>query len=138
MNPMYPNTPRSDFAFYCVWIFHVPQDKACFIEIIHFKGPHWLTAIVQTPYINVTNFMNNMELKRRYIYFNSRKAPASITIGNYSEIQIDLREEIIQPIRSVKEVFYANIAAVPFGDPGKLKCTNKLSLHLYVVKYIKT
>ncbi len=119
MSPMYPNTPRSEFAFYCVWIFHVPQDKACLIEIIHFEGPDWLTTIIQTPYKNVTN-MNTIELKRRYFIFGSKQAPASITIGNYSEIQIDLREEIIQPIRSVKEVFYANITAVPFEDPGKL------------------
>ncbi len=112
MSPMYPNSPRSDFAFYCVWVIHVSSNFACFIEIIHHEGPDWFTTLIHTPYIN---------MRRKYFHFNSTTAPASITIGNYSEIQLDLREEVIQPIRSVKEAFYATITPLPFGDSGNHK-----------------
>ena len=114
-SPGYPNTPRSQLAYYCDWTIQIPQDMACFIEIKQFEGSEWFVVLIDTPESTVDRLL---------LHFNSTMQPSSVTIANHSVISLNLREEVIQPRRSEKEVFFANIIAKPKEDESNV-FTNK-------------
>ncbi len=114
-SPMYPDVPHSQYAYFCSWIIHVPDNMACMIEILDFQGPEWLNAIVRIPsysYKGETEFVRHFEITSDF-------APNSITIGQYSLLYVDLMEQIIQPKRRKSHVFLANVSALPSEDDSR-------------------
>ncbi len=84
---------------------------ACLIEIKQFEGSEWLAVLLHTP--QSTDY-------RVHFHFNSTMQPSSVTIANHSVISLNLREEVIQPRRLEKEVFFANIIAKDKADESNL------------------
>ncbi len=118
-SPMYPNVPHSQYSYFCSWMIQVPDKMACLIEIQDFQGPDWLDAIIRIPsyiYQGQTGFVKRFEISSEY-------APNSITIGQYSILYFDIREEQIQPKRGKKHVFLARVSALLSEDDSKY-CTS--------------
>ena len=108
-SPLYPRTPRSEFAYQCNWIIDVSEDATYLIEIIEFEGPYWFKFVIFAP---------GYDGERYFVLFESKHAPKSITIGNRNQLFLSLREEEVIPTRTIGQVFYANITALPIDNNG--------------------
>ena len=108
-SPSYPKIPRSALAYQCVWIIDTLYDMAYFFEFVEFFGPRWYKTILNAPGYEGDNF---------YFEFNSSYSPKSITMAKRSTILIILREEKVLPDRGSRQLFMANITALPIDDYG--------------------
>ena len=110
-SPSYPNTPRSELAFTCIWIIQLFRDMACLFDIIDFDGPRWLILTISA----TTESKEDLDIR-----FYSAVHPNNITIGNRSEIVFKLFEDTLYPRRVSREAFAAKISFLPIAHKGKV------------------
>ena len=118
LSPFYPATPKSRLSYYCEWVLRTSNDSVLRLDILYFEGPSWLVLHMYPIYL-----VNNDDVNRYSITFNSTYAPRSITMGRPS-VAIHLREETVFVNRIDGQGFSAMVYSLPRVDNGKYHGVN--------------